>query len=311
MILVTGGSGRIGSLLVEGLLKKGERVRVLDKREPGVKPTEFVEGSLSNIKTLHYALRGVDTVYHLAASIDYEASMGEMRRRNVEPTRRLVRMAQDWPIAQFIFVSSTSVYGVQKKGEKLTEKSECKPLNNYGRSKLECEQILKSSGLKYTILRPSTVYGPGFKEGFAAVLKAIQDEKMPVFGSGNNKIPMLHINDFISLLLLIKGDQRALYETFNIDSGYGATQKQFLEVSAEVLGVKKPEKHMNVWLTKLLCKFKGKKGRTMTRNINKLTLDRYVSVLKAVNVLGWAPEVELKEGIKGVVEEFRKEGILR
>jgi len=300
-VLITGGCGRIGSQLVKKLLKGGDQITVIDVHHGGIEGVNYIIAPIGEVSELGK----VDIVYHLAASIDYKASREELQKRNVEPTAHLLKLCKG--CKQFIFMSTTSVYN--ESPEPLTEQTPPEPYTNYGWSKLVCEQVIKKSGVSYTILRSSQVYGPAFEEGFSSVLRHLQQGDMKVFGHGNNYIPLLHIDDLLDALVLVRRNPRALNQIFNVDGGYGKTQSEFMDIASNVLGVEPPKGRVKPAIAKLFGQLTGK-GPAVVEYIDKLTKDRLMSIDK-IRAIGFEPKVGLEDGIRGVVAAFRESGILQ
>jgi nucleoside-diphosphate-sugar epimerase len=299
-VLVTGGSGRIGRRLVERLLEGGDKVTVIDTRHGDLKDAKYITASLNEVSDL----KGIQVVYHLAASINYKASKGELQKLNVDSTAQLLKLCKG--CGQFIFMSTTSVYGESK--EPLTEESPTRHYTNYGWSKLECEKLVKSSGVPYTIIRSSQVYGPDFEEGYVDVLKRMQKGKMRIFGKGDNRIPLVHVDDLVDALVLVKGNKKALNQIFNVDGAYGKTQAEFMETAAAVMGAEPPAAHMSPLLAKLLGSLMGK-GALVSEYIDKLTKNRQMSVEK-MRRINFHPKVTLKTGMKQTITAFKQRGLV-
>jgi len=309
--LVTGGYGRIGRALVDKLLERGDTVIVLDKRKPDQVPfsVKFYETDLSNTGELKKYMTGVDTVFHLAASIDYSATQDELFKRNVLPTINLTYVARGMRVKQFVLLSSTAVYGEPEDGEPLTEDSPLDPYSTYGKSKLDAERAVMQSGVPYTIIRSSQVFGPQFKEGYLDVLKKLKSEEMKILGEGNNIIPLVHIDDLISALMFLEGKRTSLNEVFNVDGGYNMTQAGFLRLAAKLLAVPDPPR-VNPTVARFAAKLSGKKAKGLDEYVDKLTRNRPISIEK-LKKPGWEPKVQLEPAMRQVIDSFRLSGSLR
>lgn len=303
--LITGGTGRIGRALASALMKRGVIVRILDRKEARIGNAKVIVGELTSEKVLSDALRGVDVVYHLAASIDYGANNVKMYRRNVVPTEFLLKHCDG--VKQFIFMSSTSVYGESK--TPIRESDSLNPKNAYGHSKVACEKAVISSGIPYTIIRSSQVFGPQFHEGFAYILKRLKNRNLPIFGAGDSIVPMVYIDDLVQALLLVRNNKKAINQIFNVDSAYNKTQLEFFTVAAKVLEVPPPSEHKNLALVKALATMTGR-GADVRAYVDKLSRNRPIGVEK-IKKLGFKPSKDLEQGIREVVQQFEKEGRLK
>lgn len=301
-VAVTGGSGRIGGELVKRLTAAGHKVTVIDPKHGELKGVEYLTAPINEIGELN----GIDAVFHLAASIDYKASLQEMRRRNVIPTKQLLDLCRG--CKHFILMSTTSVYA--ESGKPITEETPTKPYSNYGESKLECEGLVAKSKIPYTILRSSQVFGPDFEEGYVQVLKRIQSGKMRIIGRGDNHIPLIHVSDLADALLLVMQKRPdAIGQVFNVDGGYKKTQNEFMGIAAKALSADPPASHMNPGAAKLIAKLTGK-GPSLMEYFDKLAKDRQISIEKIAGI-GFKPKVGLEAGIRECIEAFRKRGLLQ
>ncbi len=300
-VLVTGGCGRIGRELVRKLSKGGDRMTVIDPKHGDVPGVKYITAPIGELKELEKQ----DVVYHLAASIDYSASREELYKRNVLPTMRLLKLCRE--CKQFILMSTTSVYG--ESNEPITERTPPRPCGSYGWSKLKCEELVRRSGLPHTIVRSSQVFGPDFEEGYAAVLKRIQEGSMKIFGDGQNCVPLIHLRDLLDALVLVRRNEGALNQTFNADGGYGKTQEGFMAAAARAMGAEESFFHVNPALAKLMGRLTRKKA-SVSEYVDKLAKNRLISIEK-IRSLGFEPKVGLEEGLKEVVETFRERGILK
>jgi nucleoside-diphosphate-sugar epimerase len=299
-VIVTGGCGRIGRMLVERLAKGGDKVTVIDTKHGDVKGVNYIAAPINEIKEL----KNVHIVYHLAASIDYKASKDQLREKNILPTAKLLSLCKG--AEQFIILSTSSVYN--EFPNPITELTNTKPYTNYGWSKLECERLVRGSGLPYTVMRSSQVYGPDFESGYSSFLKHIQAGDMRVFGHGNNFIPLVHVNDLLDALLLVRRNKSAINQVFNVDGDYHKTQNEFMELTANLLGVEPITSHINPAMAKLMGQFNGKSS-FVVEYIDKLTKNRQISISK-LRELGFEPKVDLETGIKEVIQAFKERGII-
>lgn len=304
-VLVTGATGRVGKHLVDALLKSGEEVRVLIRKEM----TEFenvgtVYGDMLDKESLKKAVEGIDTVFHLAAVVDYSASEDLMFRTNVIGTKNLLEVFKG---NNFIYLSSTAVLGKSLKKLPADENTPYSPSNFYGRTKMEAEKMVKENG--GIIIRSPDVLMPRFTEGYDLIFSKLLDGKMPIIGDGKNFIDYIHINDLINALLLVKekGKKNEIY----IVSGKGVkTQRECLEIAAKYLEVEPPKNHISVFSAKistfgsvLKSKFGGRR-EFIPEYIEKITRNRSYDITKAKNELGFEPEVDMETSIKEMVGDY-------
>lgn len=206
---VTGGTGFVGSHLVEALLHRGDEVVCL-VRDPRKAASLFLHrqpdtvlGDLTDERALRQACEGAEVVFHLAgltAARDRE----EFFRINEEGTRRVLETsAQAAPALQrFVYVSSLSAAGPTSQGHLLTESAPPKPISNYGASKLAAEEAIRRGRLPWNVVRPPAVYGPRDAE-MARAFKLARWGLAPVFGDGSQELSLIHVSDLIAALLAV------------------------------------------------------------------------------------------------------------
>lgn len=304
-VFVTGATGRLGKVMVKTLVESGSIVRalMLDKEDtrqlaPGAIP--FV-GSLANTRVIEEACDGADVVIHLAA-ITYAAKETAERvmEANVEGTRHLLDACKKEKVKHLIFTSSVDVYGRRRSGS-LNEESTLLPVEKYGHSKMLAEQLIMRSGVPYTILRMPTVYGPGFEYYFFKLFRAVKEGKMVIIGNGRNKLAMINIYDVIKALMLVKDNpEMSIWKVYNITDGAIYTQEGLIDLAADLMKVKRPQRHVQELLVRMLAKSRNLDGD----ELKFLTSDRVIDISKIKKELGFAPEIDINTGGRELIQEF-------
>lgn len=190
-VLVTGGSGFLGSHVAEQLIRDGHSVRALVRKSsnrkfletlPGI---EFAEGSVENRASVDAAMKGVDAVVHSAGLVKAR-SEAEFFECNTQGTVNLLEaaIAHAPNLKRFVHVSSLEACGPSLDGKPVPVTQE-KPVTAYGRSKLAAEKecIARKDKLPVVILRPAAIYGPRDVEILEA-FRAVQRRQYPVIGDG-------------------------------------------------------------------------------------------------------------------------------
>jgi len=235
-IFLTGGAGYVGSALVPKLLNKGHQVTVLDlymygenvldnvKNHPGLVQ---VKGDLRDVDLLKRELKGCDTVIHLACisndpSFELDSELG--KSINYDAFLELVECAQKGKVRNFIYASSSSVYGIKEDSE-VTEDLRLEPLTDYSKYKAMCERVLADAATDefiVTTLRPATVcgYSPRLRLDLTVNIltnHAVNKGEITVFG-GEQKRPNLHIEDMTDLYvyLLEMPDEKIREKVWNV-----------------------------------------------------------------------------------------------
>lgn len=191
---VTGGSGFVGSHLIETLLREGHRVRAL-ARSPrkaeslGFPGVEWVPGDLTNSEALRAGVLGCNVVYHVAGLVAAR-SEAEYLAVNRDGTARVLEAARPTG-ARFVLVSSLAAAGPAPRGRPLEGTEPSRPVSDYGRSKLAAEALVRGSPLPWVILRPPAVYGPRDTE-MLRLFKTAALGFVPVFGTGAQELSFVY-----------------------------------------------------------------------------------------------------------------------
>lgn len=201
--LVTGGTGFVGSHLLEHLLRRGDLVRALvrspDKaRGLGLEGIEWVRGDLDDLPALSRAAEGVDVVYHVAGLVAAR-NEAEFQRVNVEGTRHLLEAATPFG-PRVVLVSSLAAGGPSVPGRPLTGSEPPRPVSAYGRSKLGAEALVQGGALPWTIVRPPAVYGPRDQEMYR-VFRSAQLGIAPVLGTGSQELSLVYGPDLAEAII--------------------------------------------------------------------------------------------------------------
>lgn len=245
MVLITGGAGVMGRALVRKLREKGKKIRIFTlPGDPGVKEIEDLVddvryGDVADPESVAGICEGVKTVYHLAAIIiTSDESLYE--KVNVGGTTNLVTEAEKAGVRHFIHVSSASVVYP-------------KP-TPYSHSKRMAEEIVRESGLNYTIVRPTLVYdrergGQEF-DLFLDYLKKFP--VVPFIGRGSAIKRPVFVGDIIAGLVSLADKRRARGKTYNFSGGERITMIAFTRLCLRLMGMpQKPIVHVPVWICRV------------------------------------------------------------
>lgn len=329
-VLVTGASGFLGGYLIEELVKRGYDVRGMIRdvskanhlRSLGV---EVVYGDLTRHETLPQVVRGVDAVIHLAAYYTFTGSRSLYRIVNVEGTRALAQTALKSGVKRFIYCSSTEAIGPVKNppGDEDTPPN---PQFEYGRSKLLAEQVVKelgNSGLEYTIVRPSGMYGPRNVDDVAywfimTVAKGGILSKFMI-GDGNYLVQFAHVKDVVQgFTLVLEKPEVSTGQTYIISDEKAYTYKEVYEIISQILGKETPKIKLSPRIAKFLLTFteiydrvSGGGNLILRRSIvDAVTTHRAYSINKAKKELGYKPQYNLKKGLEETIKWYKDNGFL-
>ncbi len=205
-ILVTGGSGYFGQILVDRAAAQGDRVRIFDVNPPAEssESVEYMRGDVRDRAAIRAACDGVDVVLHNVAQVPLARDRELFRSVNVVGTADLLVAARDAGVAKVVHTSSSAVFGIPETNP-VTEETPCRPLEAYGRAKLEAELLCREAvdaGLDVTIIRPRTILGHG-RLGIMAVLFEFVADGAPVFvlDGGGNRYQFVHASDLADACL--------------------------------------------------------------------------------------------------------------
>ena len=242
MILITGATGYVGQHLVGRLRERAEPLRGL-ARDSGASQRlrtlglEVAIGDVTAPVSLRGAMEGVDTVVHLVAIITEKHDTFE--RIIAQGTRNVVAAAEAVGVARLLYMSAN---GAQDN-----------PRYPYLQAKWQAEQAVIGSGLSYSILRPSLIFGEGdqFFNTLASVVRL--NPVVPVVGHGKSMFQPIWVEDVCTCLLRMLDDDAYLGKTFDVGGPEQLSYEDLLDIIMRVLGKRKPKLHVPVALMKPLA----------------------------------------------------------
>lgn len=319
--LITGASGFIGGNLRTALLDAGVDVVAL-RRASSPEPNEgrSVVAEYEDVGALEalMASEKPDWVFHVAGAtkgVTYE----DFQRANAMPTRNLLRaLRQAHPDAKrFVLVSSLAAYGPSRPGRPLSETSPRRPIEHYGRSKLEAEEALEAAGdaLPWTIVRPSGVYGPGDADYFM-LFKEIAAGRNVFFGNKGRWFSAIYIDDCVRAIVSAATADATIGKGYFLCDGRPLTWGQFQAAIVEASGRRVREIHLPEFLTgiaalggEMATKVDGKprffnKQRAIMGKQDAWTCSHDA----ARHDFGYAPDVRMEEGVSRALIWYREHG---
>jgi len=256
LALVTGGAGFIGSHLVDKLVAKGWRVRVVDNLSNGrlenlaqhrdSPNVEVVVGDLKDPETCLKAVNGVDVVFHFAANPEVKVSTTDPEihfRENVVATFNLLEAMRRRGVKELVFASSSSVYG-EPESIPVDEDAQIRPISVYGASKAACENLIhaysKLYGIRTVVLRYANVVGPRLRHGviYDLLMKLKRDKtRLEVLGDGTQVRSYIYIDDAIQATIVAYEKAEGTFEVFNVASEDWITVNDVVHTILKVLGL--------------------------------------------------------------------------
>jgi nucleoside-diphosphate-sugar epimerase len=326
-ILVTGGSGFLGSHVVERLARAGRPVRALVRRTSdttflkSLPDVELVEGAVDDAASVHAAARGVTGIVHAAGLVKAKGPE-EFMRVNRGGTENLVAAAVEnrATLRRFILVSSiAAARPSQGDGQPIPEDCEPRPVTDYGRSKLEAERIAlaKKDLISVVIVRPPAIYGPRDKE-ILAFFKSIKFGILPLLGPTQNKLSMIYGSDCGAACVAALDADVPSGSVYHVDDGAVHTMEELIRLTEAAMGRRaKVRFHLPRRLVETAAfgaELYGKatnKAVMLTRDkLNELFEQWVCDSTRARRDLGWKPEVPFEVGIERTVAWYRQAGWL-
>ena len=297
-IAVTGGTGFVGSRLIEALKSAGHGIMALTRRpkasEAGI---EWVSGSLEDQAALERLTEGVDAVIHVAGVIN--ADEAGFEAGNVQGTAAVLAAARAAKVDRLVHVSSLAAREPE--------------LSRYGGSKARSESLVRASGLDFSIARPPAVYGPGDKETLELFRMA---KRGLILLPPEGRLSLIHADDLARLLIALATAKRppALIEP---DDGRpdGWSHRELGQALGEAVG----RKAFSVSMPRAAVRFGALLDGLVRRDKAKLTPDRAAYFCHpdwvadpefAVSASLWRPQIETREGLRATAEWYRKSGLL-
>lgn len=306
VVFVTGGGGRVGRALSRALVRKGYVVRALshDRQFMHTMPAGVIPyvGDLSDKAMMNEAFRGVDAVYHLAAiASQYKSDLKTLMNVNVKGTENVLDACRHNGVEHMIFTSTVDVYG-RSRNEVLDEQAELRPTDKYGYSKMLAEQEIVEYGDKidFTIMRMAAIYGPGFDESYFKLFKAIKEGKAYIIGDGKNHLAIVHIEDVVSALILAMENKKSAKNVYNLSDGVKYTQEGLLNMTADMLKVDRPKRHISPIVVNLVAKNRG----LDSDELRFLMSNRVLDTTRIRKELGFKPSVNISDAGIEMVRKF-------
>lgn len=325
---VTGANGFIGSHLASLLLREGLEVVGLVRTTSDLRRLDglfgqfpgrlkLVVGDLRDPATLRAGLDGVDYVFHLGAVI-MGTSEAEFRESIVDGTGNLLKAVSQARTDRFkrlVHVSSLAAAGPGPTEAPLTEKDPPRPMSWYGTAKRDAEELVRTSGLPFTIVRPSAVFGETEVDLARGTFGAVRSGLVPQVGFGRRTASFVYAGDVARAMLDCTKSTRTLGQTYFLAYPDPATPRDFPRAVAKAFGtpVRIPISIPGFLvagaarLAELAQAFVG--GRAMlTRDKAREVQQRFwaCSPAAAEADFGWRPSVSLDEGAKRQVDAWRE-----
>lgn len=316
---VTGGTGFVGSHLVEDLLASGKYteirclVRSSEKWLKGMDVT-LVKGDLDNYHAIADALTDVDVIFHIAGLTKAPRNK-DFTAANVDATENLMRIAQKKGISNFVITSSLAAVGPSH-GTPLTEKEPLRPVSMYGNSKKRMEVMIGKTALQtdsIKIIRPPAVYGPREADIYT-FFKTYKMGLCPMVGDGNHpRLSLVYVKDLSNgIMKAADKTETGVHSYFMGGEQDSYSWNQISAVTGHILGVKPLTLKLKPGIVRKVASFIetgaslfGKYPVVNNEKAAEMVEEWVCSSRKAIKELGYFPKTTLEEGLSRTLHWYK------
>lgn len=291
-ILITGGTGFLGRNLIEELSRDNYKIKLLVRKDENLDNLKkyklnFVYGDITDKESLVRACKDIDMVIHMAGLINQRNSYKDQYDVHVNGIKYIVEACKKNHIKRIISISSMAAKN--------------KYLDNYGKTKLQGEHILKRSNLDYTILRPSVLYGKNSN----SFLNLVGQMNMfplflPIVGDGRYKLSPVYVKDVVYAIISCVKNKKTVKNEYDLMGPYKISFNEFVRIIKEEFKIKKINVHVPYFICYTLAFFAESfmKYPVLTKqNIMNTKEGTPGDISKARKDFGYEP-IGFKEGIK-------------
>jgi len=319
---VTGGTGFIGTHLVNALLARGDAVTCLARSPAKAAALEqrgvrIVRGDLDDAAALRQGCAGADVLVHLAGRIAAR-DQGEFMRANRDGTANVLDAAVEQPPRRFVYVSSIAAAGPTVAGRPIDETRPPAPVTPYGRSKLAGEVLVRAAALPWTIVRPPIVYGEGDRATFG-IFRLANLGVVPLFGDGTQQLSLIHVADLVAALLAVVATEHTVGRVYFAAHPEITTARQLAMGAGRALGktprvvpVAPPVARAVLWTAGVLARLAGRTALLSGERAPEFLAPAWTCRPDALRRDGgWEARMDLAAGLPRTAAWYRTEGWLR
>jgi nucleoside-diphosphate-sugar epimerase len=329
-VLITGGTGFIGTSLALRLLDGGHQVRLLsllntpseaaNARLLNGRGARLIEGSVADRGLHGPALDGVDVVHHVAA-VMREADVPDsvFWDTNLRATQDLLRSSRESGVRRFVYCSTMGVTG-DVRGRRVDESTPHRPKDIYQRTKSAAETWVLSQpagpDFDTVAVRPADVYGPRDRR-LLKLFRMIQRGRFVYLGDGSGRRHMIYIDDLIDGMLAAQEGASAPGRAYLLAGPAPIALRDLVAAIARQLDVAPPRwrlPYRPVWLAsaavETVCRSLGIQPPIYPRRVDFYAHDYEFDTTRARRELGFEPRVDVEEGVRRTIAAYREEGFL-
>jgi len=321
--LVTGANGFIGSHLVRALLDRGYEVRGLVRHTSDLSslrglPVRLTVGDVTRPDTLRAALRGVDVVYHLAATL-LPTDPGRFFTVNTQGTVNMLQVAAEVApgLERFLYVSSQAAAGPAPGPAPLDETDPARPISAYGDSKRQGEERVLAYADRFpvTIVRPSSVYGERERD-ISRTFPTVEQGLLPVLGEDEKLVVMVYVKDLVEGMVAAAESPASVGKIYFLNHPERLTGLDVPQAIAAAMGKEGGREvrvplglvHLIAPLAEWQARF-SRQRPAMTRDKARELSQQYwlADPGRALRDFGWEAAHSLAEGMAPTVAAYRAE----
>lgn len=314
-ILITGGSGFIGTRLVDELLRKNYKIIIYDKVKSEKYPELCIIADVRDVSSLMKACDGINIIYNLAAEhADNVTPLSLYESVNIDGATNIIKAAEANDIHKIVFTSSVAIYGLNVGiPDELTDP---KPFNEYGRTKYEAEKIFfnwqkKDSNNCLQIIRPAVVFGERNRGNVFNLINQIVTGKFAMIGNGKNKKSMGYVGNIAYFLSTLTEKNKDL-DIFNFAGKNDLTMNEILLIVKDELKIEKffltipyGLGIVGAYIFDIISKLTGKKFPISAVRVKKFVADTTVSTEHLYDS-GFTEKYSLEVGLRNMIKhEFK------
>ncbi len=298
MIVITGGSGFIGSHLCAQVAKSSQPHLNIDLVPPksGQAKSAYVKGNIKNLNFVLGSTRGAEIIYHLAAQTSVQKSIKNPAKdfySNAAGTLNLLEACRKNDVPMLVYASSAAIYGIPRYSP-IDENHPKEPIAPYGNTKLIgdslCEMYHRTYGIKTVRLRFFNVFGPGQdpKSQYSGVitkfLARISEGRNPaIYGDGSQTRDFIHVSDVVEAIMQSPKSPAAIGKAYNIGSGSEISIKELAQMMIAISG------------KNLKIDFKPALSGDIPKSVAKIDAARAD--------FGFSPKISLKQGLEMLIKK--------
>ncbi len=323
--LVTGGTGFIGSHVIEKLCERGDqvvtvskdRLNLIELKKLGV---EVIDGDINSINSWENILEDVDIVFHIAG-VTHAKNSCDYYEGNHTATKRIIELCSELcnNLKRFVYVSSLAAVGPSMQNIPVDESSPYHPVSDYGRSKMlgELEVLKFSDKLPITIVRPSAVYGPRERDMYM-YMKSIKRGILMLIGFNQKYLNLIYVDDLIEGIILASVSDRAINQIYFLGSEVAYPNEEIGRTIAEVIHRNPLGFHVPHCIVYFICAVEELIGKIFGNQVflnlqkaRELTQTAWhCSIEKARRELGFNPKTSLHDGFTNTFKWYKQMGWL-